>query len=116
MRLNLAVIALATAAFIAIGSVASPLPAAASSASFCAGNRFFCRDLDPFSDRNNTNFDLGVDVSNVPLTRAGLGQFLATLSPEGQTIMFRTCQNYLGNPSQVQSPRTIEFCRALLGR
>src|SRR3954470_2142266 len=101
MRLNFAVIAVAVVATVAAGLVVQPRTAAAS-AGFCFGNRFSCRDADPFSDRNNTNFDLGVDVSNVPLTRAGLGQFLATLSPEGQTIMFRTCQNYLGNPSQVQ--------------
>src|SRR3954464_6586725 len=73
MRLPFAVLALAT---VAVAAATPPFvpQAAAASATFCAGNRFFCRDLDPFSDRNNTNFDLGVDVSNVPLTRAGLGQ------------------------------------------
>ena len=114
MRVHLVLAAAAIAVIPALTAL-DPAPASAS-ASFCFGNRFACRDVDPFSDRDNTNFDLGVDVSNVPLTRAGLTQFLATLSPQGQTIMFRTCQNYLGDPRQVRSPRTIEFCRALLGR
>ena len=83
----------------------------------CFGNAFFCPSLDPFDNdrRGDTNFDLGIDVSNVPLTRQGVSQFMATLSPEGQHIMLRTCQNYLGYPSQVQSYRTIQFCRVLLG-
>lgn len=105
------------AAIAALSFVSSPVPQALAQTSFCFGSGFACRDMDPFGNnrRDDTNFDLGIDVSNVPLTRPGVSQFMASLSPEGQHIMLRTCQNYLGNPSQVQSPRTIQFCRALLG-
>jgi hypothetical protein len=105
----------AVAALLSALAAFAPAPASAS-ASFCIGNAFSCRDFGPFSDRNNTNFDLGIDVSNVPMTRAGVNQVMASLSPQGQTIMLHTCQNYLGYPSQVRSPRTIEFCHVLLGR
>ena len=112
-RFLLALVA-AAASFPALATF-TPQPASAQ-ASFCIGNTFACRDFGPFSDRNNTNFDLGIDVSNVPMTPAGVNQVMASLSPEGQTIMLHTCQNYLGYPSQVRSPRTIEFCHVLLRR
>jgi hypothetical protein len=63
-----------------------------------------------------TTFDLGVDVSDVPLTRQGVNQFLQTLTPEGQEIMQATCRNYVGDPIQVRSQMTISFCQVLLGQ
>ena len=66
---------------------------------------------DPYA---TTTFDLGVDVSNVPLTRQGVGQFLQTLTPEGQSIIASTCRNYLGDPSQVRTRRTLDFCQVVV--
>src|ERR1019366_4337622 len=63
-----------------------------------------------------TTFELGVDVSDVPLTRQGVNQFLQTLTPEGQEIMQATCRNYVGDPVQVRSQMTNSFCQVLLGR
>jgi hypothetical protein len=91
----------------------APHAASAASVGMCFG--LFCPFDDPFDERSNTNFDLGIDVSNVPLDRQGVAQFMATLSPEGQHIMLTTCQNYLHDPRQVQSYRTIQFCHVLLG-
>jgi hypothetical protein len=110
-----------TAALAAVPALVTALMPIAASSQVCFSPFGACRDpfADPFNqnaDRQGTLFDLGVDVSNVPLTRADVGQFLATLSPDGQRIMLKTCQNYLGDPRQVTSVRTIEFCRVVLAR
>jgi hypothetical protein len=107
------------AALIAIPAALAVLMPVAASSQICLGPFGCPRDPfnDPFnqnSDRQGTLFDLGVDVSNVPLTRTDVNRFLVTLGPDGQRIMVTTCRNYLGNPSQVVSGRTIEFCRVVL--
>jgi hypothetical protein len=110
------------AALIAIPTALALLMPVAASSQICLGPFGSCaRDPfnDPFNqnaDRQGTLFDLGVDVSNVPLTKTAVNQFLTTLGPDGQRIMVTTCQNYLGNPSQVVSGRTIAFCRVVLSR
>lgn len=104
MQNHLAVALAASLALFAVGASAAP-------ASAPHGPRFPQPDANPYA---TTMFDLGVDVSDVPLTRQGVNQFLAGLSPEGQQIMFATCQNYLGDPSQVRTPTTLAFCHVLL--
>jgi hypothetical protein len=76
--------------------------------------------LRPFQNQQpgpyeTTTFDLGVDVTDVPLTPQGVRSFMATLTPEGQYIIQNTCRNYLGDPSQVRSSMTLPFCRVVVG-
>jgi hypothetical protein len=100
--------------FVTVFALAASLPQAASSF-ICQDNDQGCPDA--FADRRgSTMFDLGVDVSNVSPTKQDVSQFMRTLTPDGQTIIGKTCQNYVRDPRQVRSARTIEFCRVLLGR
>jgi hypothetical protein len=62
---------------------------------------------------DQSNFDLGVDVTSVPLDRPDVAAFLATLSPEGQSIMQTTCQHYLSDPGDAESPSTVPFCHVV---
>jgi hypothetical protein len=62
---------------------------------------------------SSTNFDLGVDVSNVPPDVPDVYAFLSTLAPDGQAIMQDTCANYVTDPggNDIRSPDTLPFCR-----
>ena len=77
---------------------------------FCFGMAACPNDSD---ERSSTMFDLGIEVNNVPPTKAGVLGFMSTLAPQTQTILVRTCQNYLSR-GQARSPYTINFCRVLL--
>ena len=101
-------------ALAAVSALAILVPQVASSL-ICTDSDAACTD--PFADRRpSTMFDLGVDVSSVPLTRQDVNEFIRTLSTEGQGIILKTCENYVRYPSQVQSRRTIAFCQVLLGK
>ena len=67
--------------------------------------------LDNFPDTNSTAFDLGVDVTGVTLTKAGVAQFLGSLAPDERQVIVATCRHYVANPGAVQSATTVTFCK-----
>jgi hypothetical protein len=81
---------------------------------FCFGLMVCRDDSDEPSERTSTMFDLGIEVNNVPPTKAGVSRFMASLEPQTQYILVRTCQNYLSRRGQARSPYTINFCQVLL--
>jgi hypothetical protein len=68
-----------------------------------------------YPDESGTNFDLGVDVSQVPLTTQGVASYMASLAPETRSIIMTTCQNYVQNPIDARSLNTVDFCKVAVG-
>jgi hypothetical protein len=110
MRHNLVLAAAALALAVAV-----PQTAAAVSYKFCMGDWILCRDdgEEP-SERWSTVFDLGIEVNHLPLTKRYVTEFMATLTPRAQYVMYVTCQNYVAHPRKAKSVYTIPFCTALL--
>jgi hypothetical protein len=59
--------------------------------------------------------DLGIDLTDVPLTAQGAATFLASLDPEAQRVVITSCSHFLTTPNSAQATYTIQFCEALLG-
>jgi hypothetical protein len=58
--------------------------------------------------------DLGIDLTDVPLTPLGVNTFLASLDPQAQRILLTSCAHYLTSPNSAQSQYTLEFCEVLI--
>jgi hypothetical protein len=63
----------------------------------------------------DTIFDLGIDVTGVPKTPAGVRAFLLGLAPNTKDILVTTCQHYMEYPEGVQSHDTKAFCSNVAG-
>jgi hypothetical protein len=65
------------------------------------------------TDTNNPGIDdLGVDISSVPFTRAGVQDFLSTLAPETRHSVEAACDNYVRNGESIGlDVQTITFCQ-----
>jgi hypothetical protein len=62
----------------------------------------------------DTNSDLGVDVSQVPLDSPDVNAFMASLAPDARAIIADTCLNYVSNPgNDIRSEDTIPFCQVV---
>jgi hypothetical protein len=69
----------------------------------------------PDESRNGTTFDLGVDVSTVPLNARAVDSYIASLEPETQAAIMGGCHTYMDYPSSAKSLDTISFCRIAVG-
>jgi hypothetical protein len=71
----------------------------------------------PFPKLNpkSTLVDLGVDLTDVPITPAGVTAYLASLDPQAQAILINSCTHYVATPNAAQSNYTVQFCGVLLG-
>jgi hypothetical protein len=58
-----------------------------------------------------SRFDLGIDVSDVVKTPAGVAAFLTTLEPETQRIIMTTCDRYMEKSIRLHSRDAWQFCR-----
>src|ERR1041384_2997553 len=76
------------------------------------------------ADNNNDNlpmsgpdtvFDLGIDVTGVPHTLAGVQGYLATLDPVTRTTVVRACDTFMAYPSSAQERETLAFCSIAAG-
>jgi hypothetical protein len=111
MRLPLMHKSIATAAVLVLMvSAATPaLPGV------CSSDPRLCRppDRDLFDPRS-TEFDLGIDVSDVGLDRGDVLQFVGSLPLYAQRTMVVACQHQLRNRVQARSRQTLQFCDMLL--
>ena len=108
---------LALAAALALPVSAAPqLASAEVFLHFCGGGGLVCRDdsTDPFSERNSTFFDLGIEVNKVTLYRPEILRFMSTLSQRDQYVLVLTCTRLLNNRTWVKSWITLDFCEILL--
>jgi hypothetical protein len=69
----------------------------------------------PKLNPKSTLVDLGIDLTDVPTTPAGVSTFLASLDPQAQAILINSCAHYLTTPNAAQSQYTVQFCGVLLG-
>jgi hypothetical protein len=67
------------------------------------------------SSSNIDRFDLGVDVSAVPATPAGVRSFLATLPADGASAVVAGCEHLMLNPESARSQDALTFCSVLVG-
>ena len=63
----------------------------------------------------DTVFDLGIDVTGVPHTLAGVQGYLATLDPVTRTTVVKACDTFMAYPSSAQDRETIAFCAIAAG-
>ena len=60
-----------------------------------------------------TEFDLGIDVTQLPQDVAGAKAYFAAQAPETQRVLLASCQNYNLHPADAEMPQTLVFCAAL---
>jgi hypothetical protein len=58
--------------------------------------------------------DLGIDLTDVPLTPQGVNSFFATLEPAAQRQMLQSCSHFITTPNAAESKVTEQFCEVLL--
>jgi hypothetical protein len=63
---------------------------------------------------DSTNFDLGTDVSGIPLDAPDVNAYVAGLAPETRVVIQDSCANYLRNPADTRSPNTLPFCQIVV--
>ena len=63
----------------------------------------------------DTVFDLGIDVTGVPHTLAGVQGYLATLDPVTRTTVVKACDTFMAYPSSAQERETLAFCSIAAG-
>jgi hypothetical protein len=88
--------------------IAAALAAAASSFAFAP---VMADDvLAPTSSPNAAGIDdLGIDISSVTLTPAGVHAFISSLAPDAQRGVVAACSNYDRNSAGV-GEQTLAFC------
>jgi hypothetical protein len=69
----------------------------------------------PDQPRTGTTFDLGIDVSAVPLTTSAVDAYIASLPPETQAAVMGGCDTYMQYPTSAQDISTLSFCRIAVG-
>jgi hypothetical protein len=65
-------------------------------------------------DPTSTEFDLGIDVSDIGLDRRDVVRFVAALPAYAQRAILVACQHQLSNRLQAHSRRTLHSCDVLL--
>ena len=69
----------------------------------------------PDEPRSGINFDLGIDVSGVPLNARAVDGYIASLEPETQAAVVGACQTYMQYPESAKALETLSFCRIAVG-
>jgi hypothetical protein len=67
------------------------------------------------SQKADSVFDLGIDVTGVAHTSAAVRGYLGALAPVTRDSIVKACETYMAHPESAQAQDTLAFCSAAVG-
>jgi hypothetical protein len=67
-------------------------------------------------EESETQFDLGIDVTQLPQDAVRAKAYFATLPADTQHVLKAACDTFVKHPADAEMPQTIKFCEFIIGQ